>query len=694
MGLLALVALVGPLRVARAAIDNSLWIDEIASFMLASHGLSEIVDHGAVDTNPPGYFVVLKAWLKAARWAGAEPGVLWARLPGTLCWLALAVAAWMAGRRLGGASFSSALAWAVAAGAYAAVQANDARGYAISSVALFVCLGVLAVQYGECGKGPAGEGPPPPALVERATLLLWLLYAVAASAAMWTHLLAALVMVLLGFAWLVLALAVRRRCPSFLYLGGLAHLMAAASYLPWLLHLRAELASLHESAVGWMTPATVPNLLAVFAYWYPFGRIAGPEQPGWQLYDSAGALSLLTPVGAALWVARRGGRESGRPGRDDRRERKQQDPRPLLVLALCGFGVALLFAGILWALQRFAGMTVFFAPRYPALTAALWAAGLAGLAAWAVERAGWLRSRVWVLLLPWLACSALGQLWVIGAERTGGLRAMRAHFAPLLPPAGARLYVLPDDLLPFFRRTFAGFDLRPVSELPCALRAVSPETAVTVADLNSWHVLDHPRALVARHLIAGGELAARVERASFPDWRPDFNLYRLSSIARAKAGELCARGGFEPAGWDDPPRALASATAEAQRYARGWSFPEVGPDLRIRRWGARANAEVRFDRPLAAGRYKLHYFGYRAGFPQEVALMRLRVEGEPAAHAFNVPEGPIELAFEFTLARATRHPLLRVTHPTWRPHEVTGSADPRELASLLSHAWIEAAPGG
>jgi hypothetical protein len=767
--LLALLALVLPLRVARAAIENSLWIDEIASLMLASHPLGAIVDHGAVDTNPPGYFFALKIWLKLAKLAGAEPGVLWARLLGTLCWLVLALAAWTAGARCRGAYFGAVLAWAVAAGAYAGVQANDARGYSISSVALFVCLAVLVVQYrdGVAGEGASRDSPPPEgpssdglpsdglsrngspggasdrdgpsaSRASRRALLLWLVYAAAASTAMWTHLLAAPVCVLLGLAWLLLALAIRRRCPSFLYLGGLAHLLVGLSFLPWLLHLRAEVESLRESAVGWMTPATVPNLLAVFAYWYPFGRIAGPDQPAWQLYDSLGALSLLAPLAAALWAARRRARprqdfqpaaaasgehlppgdrrppgdgrppERGGPPGDGRPPKwggpsgdgrlpeghgPLGDSRPLLVLALCGFGVSLLFVGLLWALQRLGLMTVFFAPRYPALTAAPWAAGLAALSAWAVERAGWPRARVWFLLLPWLACAGLGQLWAIRAEQSGGLRAMRQRFSPLLPPGGSRLYVLPADLLPFFRRTFGRFDLRPIEELPCALRKAAPATAATVLDLNFWHVLDHPQDLVARRVIADGELAGRVERASFPDWRADFNVYRLSSISPAKAADLCAHG-FEPPSWNDPPRALASALAENQKFARGWSFPELGPDLRLRRWASRPIAEVLFDRPLAPGRYQLHYSGYRAGFPEKIAHMELRLEGDPAAHAFDVPEGPIEIELGFTLARTARRPLLRVTHPMWTPRAATGSSDARHLASLFSHAWIEASPTG
>ena len=399
------------------------------------------------------------------------------------------------------------------------------------------------------------------------------------------------------------------------------------------------------------------------------------------------------------------------------------------MLACCGFGVSLLFVGLLWGLQRLGLMTVFFAPRYPALTAALWAAGLAALSAWAVERAGWPRARVWFLLLPWLACAVLGQLWAIRAEQSGGLRAMRERFSPLLPPARSRLYVLPADLLPFFRHTFGSFDLRPIEELPCALHKAAPANGATVLDLNFWHVLDHPQDLVARRVItggpggasdgpgagsasvadgargrpragsasaangAGGELAGRVERASFPDWRADFNVYRLSSIAPARAAELCARG-FQPAGWDDPPRALASALAENQKYARGWSFPELGPDLRLRRWASRPIAEVLFDRPLAPGRYRLHYSGYRAGFPEKIARLELHLEGEPAAHVFDVPEGPIDIAFDFTLARAARRPLLRVIHPTWIPRTATGSSDARHLASLFSHAWIEASPTG
>ena len=56
LGLLLFLAVFLPLRLARAGAEQSLWIDETASFMLASHPFSVILDQCAVDTNPPGYF--------------------------------------------------------------------------------------------------------------------------------------------------------------------------------------------------------------------------------------------------------------------------------------------------------------------------------------------------------------------------------------------------------------------------------------------------------------------------------------------------------------------------------------------------------------------------------------------------------------------------------------------------------------
>jgi len=655
LGLLAFLAVFLPLRLWRAGIETSLWIDETASFMLASHPVSVILDQCAVDTNPPGYFLALKAWLRLGKIFLEEPGILFARSLGILAWLLLAVGVWLLGRSMAPAH-ANLLLVAVAGSAYAAVSANDARGYSFATAGL--CLAFLSIV--DLYAHP--ERP------RRAAACQWFVCALAASAALWTHLLSLPVFLLL---WLLFAcLAWRRRTPEFAGFGALALTVAGLSFLPWSLAVLAGIGSLAASAVTWMTPATVPNLLAVFAYWYPFGRIAGPENL-W--LDAVGAASVILPAAAALAAARRP------PGETN---------AALRILAAGGLAVAALFVLLLWLLQRRGLMTVFYAPRYPALTAAFWAAGLVALAAWTAERGRRRGALAWLLLAPWIICSLAGQVWAVAAERQGGLRDMRAHFASYLPPPGADLYVMPSELRPYVRRTFAGFRLRPIEELPCALPRLR---TATVLDLNFWHVLDRPRDLIARQVLESGKLAARLEVASFPDWRRDYAVYRLSGIDRRAGEALCPRG-FTAAVRPIPSGAVAVALPEDQQYHRGWSFPEVGADLAIRRWAGRETAEILFDRAVPPGAYLLHLHGYNPAYPMAPARLAFSVSGESAAMSRDLPEGEFDAALPLDL-HARHDPLvLRLTRQTWSPRAATGAKDARTLAALFEYAWAEHRP--
>jgi hypothetical protein len=659
---LLFVAAFLPLRLWRAGIEASLWIDETASFMLASHPVSTILDQCAADTNPPGYFLALKAWLRLGRLFLDEPGILWARSLGVAAWLCFAVCLWFLGRSLAPAH-ANLLLVAVAGSAYAAVAANDARGYSLATVGLCLALLLMVDVYAH------------PELSPRAASRRWLFCALAASGALWTHLLSVPVFLLLCL--LFAGLAWRRRTREFAGLGAAALALAGLSFLPWSVKVLAGIGSLAASAVTWMTPATVPNLLAVFAYWYPFGRIGGPENP-W--LDAMGAASFVVPAAAALIVAWRP------PAACVVARRPPRETTAVLpILAAGGLGIAALFVNLLWLLQRCGIMTVFYAPRYPALTAAFWSAGLAALAAWTAERARWRAGLAWLLLLPWLLAAGVGQMWALAAERQGGLREMRTRFAPYLPAPGGALYVMPSELRPFFRRTFADFRLEPIAALPCDLPHAQ---AATVLELNFWHVLDRPRDLVARRILEAGKLAAHRDVATFPDWRRDYAVSRLSGIDRA-AGEALCRRGLGPSPRPVPRDAVATALPEDQEYHRGWSFPEVGEDLAIRRWASREASEILFDRPVPPGAYTLHLHGYNPPYPEVPARIKLSVQGEAAALSRDLPEGEFEVLLPLDLHASHDPFVLGVTRAAWSPRTATGAKDTRVLAALFAYAWVE-----
>ena len=645
-------------KIWRAHLETSIWIDEIASFVLASRPVAAISDVSAIDTNPPGYFLLLKAWLRLGRALGFEPGVLWARLLGTAAWLGLVLAAWRGGRKLLGPFEGAVLTAAVAGSSYAGVLANDARGYSIASVALFACFLLLLQSYEEEGRASPAWRP---------SILRWLLYVICALAALWTHVLSLLVLACLALLWLGLVVRARAWRSRFAGLGAGAHALAFLSFLPWLLNLRGQVASLQTSAPTWMTPATWFNFGSVFWYWYPFGRVGEPTAPPLPLFPVLGVLSVLAPVIMATGAFK----VRGTDGRQ----------RTLALVAFSGLGVAVLFTILLWTMQRLGVASVFHAPRYPALTAALWASGLAALSGLAGERRRLRGACMAAAIAPWLACAVLGQGVVPGIETRGGLRAELSQLAGM-PSPGTPVYVMPSELIPFYRGSLSQYRVRRIEDLPCGLAGAEE---AWVLNLNPWRLFDRARDLIAQKLLAGEALAETAQRFSFPQALPLYELYHLRSVHQDAAAVVC-RQGLQPAGRFLPPEAIAAAFPEEQRYTDGWSYPEVTAERGVYRWAAAPAVTVRFDRYLPPGDYILHYQGYRAAQPKEVVDMVFSFGG--TSRTVKQPEGEISLEMTVHLEDGVRHPRLIVQHPTWKP-AAAGAADARTLASALRWAWIE-----
>jgi hypothetical protein len=686
--LLLLLAL-GALALARAGRETSLWMDETSSLVLAHQPAWFVYDVSAVDFNPPGYFLLLGRWLRLGRLAGFVPGITWARSLGLVAWAVLALLAWRAGRRLAGDAGGLLLTLAVAASANATLLANEARGYGVASAALFACFVCLLGahwddQEAELLVAAGGARPRLGRDVAR-----WTCYAVAAALAAWMHLLAAVAVAMLALLWLILCVdrlldpTARRRAwrTRFALLGAAAHAVAGVAFLPWLMELRGQLGSLRASSPRWMTAADGFNLASVFWYWLPFGRVGMPRHPPGMLFPVLGALTLLVPL-VALAVAWRKGwpTEADRPSR-----------RCLGLLAAAGLGLPLAFVATLWCVQRAGIASVFHAPRYPALASAIWAAGLFGLAA----RAGLAFPRrtlaTALLLLPWLASAALGQWWAWRLEGEGGLAAGLARLAEQAqagdasvagaPPAGAVVYVMPSELMPFQATALARFRARPVEELPCGLRDVDEAWLLNLS--RPWGLFDRMRDLVARRAVTSPAIVASIERTRFPPGSEDYELSRLRGVSHERAGALCDAG-LSPLR-EIPADAVAVALPEAQRYTDGWSYPEVNADRVAYRWSSAPEARVRFDRPLLPGEYVVRFVGYRTQLPLDPAPVAFSFGG--ATETTWRPAGEISLSLEVRLERGMRRPLLVVRHPTWRP--VGSSGDARTLGAALLFAWVE-----
>jgi hypothetical protein len=293
-------------------------------------------------------------------------------------------------------------------------------------------------------------------------------------------------------------------------------------------------------------------------------------------------------------------------------------------------------------------------------------------------------SRAAAALAFWIVAGLVGQALAIRqAVPAGGLAAFRPQVEALAAGTGGKLFVTPSELAPFVRRTFAGFDLRPLEELAC-----SPPEAALVLDVNPWPSLDRTRDLVMTQAIGAGQLAAGVERRDFSDPQTTATLFRLEDLDRGLAAELCRRG-FRPTA-TAPADAIAAAEPEDQLAGDGWSYLEL-EGLEARRWGTRPRVRIRFDRVVPPGRYLLHLRGARQPYPDEVATLAVLMAGTSLDAELPVAPGPIELSLPVEIGRS-RRPVLSIGHPTWSPAAEMGSNDPRRLSFLFDAAWLAPAP--
>lgn len=653
LGFGVIVAVCLPLTLWRAHLETNFWIDEVYSVVLTSYPVADLVEITAADAHPPGYYLALKAWTKLGRLLGGEPGVFWARLLNVALWLVLAAGAWLGGRRLLGPGAGTLFAWAVAGGACAALVARDIRGYGLASVALFFAFLalLLAIRDPACRRRQAAA---------------WGAYAAAASLALWAHLLSAIALAWLSLLWAALCVRREHRRRPFLA-GALAgHLTPVLVFFPWLLRLKEQLAFLDRSHPGWMTPPTLANLGWVFTFWYPFGRLGDPLSPENRWLIPLGLVAVLAPLAVALLPAAPAARLASRP-------------------AVLGLGTSALFVLTLWTLRRLEVSYTFHGPRYPLLTADLFAAGLALTLLAATSR--FQRRGAWsvLLLLPWLLSSALGQGLLAAREARWGLANQLPQISAYLPERGGPLHVMPSELLPYYRRSLRDYEVRRIEELPCAARGQA-----VVLDVNFWKSIDRPRDLLVRHLIESSALADAVSQRKFPEPTRDYAVYRLEGLHQERLRELCASG-LSSRFARELARVPSKALAENQHNTVYWSFVETGAELEMSRWSVSPVTPVIFDRPLAAGRYVLHVMGYREPYPRDPQPMGFRLRHTELAVSADVAGGAFHLEFPLRLDRPLRRPVLLVEHALWSPTEVSGSHDARKLSFLLYAAWFEAA---
>ncbi len=540
LGFLALLAVLLPPKMWRASLEGTLWMDETYTLVLVERPTSGIVRLTARDAHPPLYYLGLDAWLRAARALGFEPGVLWARSLNVGFWALAAAAAWALGRRSLGPTEGTLFAWSVAGAAGLAQMAQDLRSYGFASAGLAICFLLLLEPPGEHGpRWEAGR---------------WSLYAASAAFALWSHLLSGLVLACLGLVWAGLAVRRTGRLRS-LVPAVAAHAAALLAFLPWLVDVPRQLAYLERVGTEWMTPATVGNLLLTLVWWLPFGRLHAPTVPTLDKLLPLGIASVALPVAAwslTRWIrwavpeGRKVGESGGAAEADGEVSRLERG-------AVLGLGAGLLFTLLLWGLARSGLAPVFHGPRYPLMASAAWGGGLACLAAAATRRAAghrWLRNRragkalAWVLMAPWLAAGLIGPIWSGVSENRTGLASALAPFAK--DPALNDLYVMPPEILPYFRGQLSRFRVHPIEELPCDTAArPGLQLRTAVLALNPWPQIEARRDRVARRVIEREALSHRVQAHELERGSLRATLYVLENVRPEAARYLC-RHGFAP----------------------------------------------------------------------------------------------------------------------------------------------------
>lgn len=654
LGLLLLLAATLPLQIWRAHLEGAWFVDENESILLASGPAARIFDYCASDTNPPGYFLILKPWLALGRFLPSGPGALWARGPGILAWTLLLVFLWRRGRELLGPPAGAALAWAVASSAYAGWFV-EARGFGISSAASLACGLLLWSLLREAGAGLSRPG----------RWKTWLAYALLAELALWSHLLSAVLLGLLAAVWLAAALRLRERVRWLLPEGAAAHGAVALAFSPWIIFLGNQIATRRNEDTWWVTPATLKQWLLVFFHWYPLGDT---DLPPW-LWLPLGLLALLAPVAAAAVAMRR--RRSG---------------TGLLGAGAGALALALLFTSILWAVQRLFEVTVFHGPRYPGLATGYWAAGLALLSAGAVARAGWKPALVWLPLVPWLLGGWIGQ--ALESQDDRGTVFERHRERAFLPPRGVTLFVAPAGLYPYVRHTLAAWRARPAADLPCAVAGMRPEEDAWLLDLSFLHMLDDPEDTLLIGEASGGALSREVAvHAMLPP--QDYTLYHLSGVFPRRARRICGDEGLRPEPPPIPGQAAAVALPAAQSLRDGWWWFDADAHRDYRRWWIRPRVPLRFDRPVGPGDYVLRYRGF-CRQPGEPHDLHLRLEGTPLDLHLAHGAGEVAADASVYVASPLRAPVLWLEHPMQTPDRVGLKNVPViEMGSELRYAWLE-----
>jgi hypothetical protein len=663
-GLVVLLAVLLPVRFARARIAASIWCDEIYSLLLSAKPLARMVDLTAFDAHPPLYYFLLHSWLKLGSLLGAE-GILWARSMGIVAWAIAVCIGWFGGRYLLGRNGGVLFAVMLAISPQLSFAAKDLRNYMPAMTAILACHVLLLVLYRQKCEG---------SLTARRAAVLWGVYALSASVALWLHLLCSLVIFLLGLLWIWMSWEKGALRHPFFRLGLVAQVIAALGFVPWLLVLPDQLEYIHDLGTSWMSKPTGMNFLFVFLYWLPHGRLSAPDQ----LLQIAPfrAMALLQLLPAALGVVA------------VLRLRGQAATRELALHATAGLLIPFVFVCILWGLAWFDLARGFEGARYPALALPIWTMGLCAAAILGTRSWRWPAVWPWVLAYPWVTLGLAGEHVGFAADE-GRAASFAATQREAVEFSGEDpIYVAPSLLLPCARDLFPGASFSPIEQLG----DLGADTGrVRILFCEDWMHIQDTSIVLMNSMIKTGKLADSNTVLGIPS-SSDNPILRVRSIEGNLKLETIRRMAKGDVVRTQPEfsRAISVALPEKQYTTDGYQTIEVTSEFLPLRWTRTPEVRIRFDRPIPKGRYNLFLSCYRQPCPSETVEMTFRFEGSSRVYRTSPGSGAMAIQVPFEAEATLDEPVLHVTHPVWQPREcIEGSTDPRRLGFYFGHAWIE-----
>jgi hypothetical protein len=278
--------------------DQSVFADELSTYWIsATHGLGGVLSllwgTGRIahaEITPPLYFVL--AWLTTQ--LGHTSELL--RLPSLIAGTATIPVVYLLGLRTVGRRAALVAAAVTAVAPFTVYYSADARAYAVMMLALLVSTLAMLLA------------------LDTGRARWWVLYAVSACAAFYSHYTCAFVLAA-QLVWLLWAHPAARRAAVIATAG------AAAGVLPWVPGLINDLTSPTVKILNALSPFTFSDIRIDIAHWlvgYPETFAGGltrlPGKPALLLFAVAAVLA-----GAGLLSAIRSGRLSARPAAVDRR---------------------------------------------------------------------------------------------------------------------------------------------------------------------------------------------------------------------------------------------------------------------------------------------------------------------------------------------------------------------------------------